>query len=230
MTKRIKYLDSTKGLLILTVILGHIFTKGYLHDFLYTFYMPAFFTISGILFNYSKSIQKDFTYFLKTKIYTLFLPIFLIEVFGIAMDILNYGYTQNIFGYLYNLLHLRFNNGGNWFIFCLFISELLFYAINKLVFKKYSMLLVGILTFLCGVLLPSDHYYIALIGKIFLSLSFIITGYLFPFFQLENKFLFIVSLFMVIISTFLMEQLNYQQKRLMIRLFFCLELSVELIL
>lgn len=202
MTKRIKYLDSTKGLLILTVILGHIFTKGYLHDFIYTFHMPAFFIISGILFNYSKSIQKDFTYFLKTKIYTLFLPIFLIEVFGIAMDILNYGYTQNIFGYLYNLLHLRFNNGGNWFIFCLFISELLFYAINKLVSKKYSMLLVGILTFVCGVLLPSDHYYIALIGKIFLSLSFMITGYLFPFFQLENKFLFIASLFMVIISTF----------------------------
>lgn len=143
MTKRIKYLDSTKGLLILTVILGHIFTKGYLHDFIYTFHMPAFFIISGILFNYSKSIQKDFTYFLKTKIYTLFLPIFLIEVFGIAMDILNYGYTQNIFGYLYNLLHL----------------------------------------------------------------------YLWSLFQL-----------------FLMEQLNYQQKRSMIRLFFCLELSVELIL
>lgn len=52
LSKRDPALDAAKGLLILTVVFAHCFTEGTLHDFIFSFHMPAFFVLAGITASY----------------------------------------------------------------------------------------------------------------------------------------------------------------------------------
>ena len=57
MTKRFNYLDITKAIGIILVIIGHINYTGYnyqIKKYLYAFHMPLFFIIIGILEYYKK--------------------------------------------------------------------------------------------------------------------------------------------------------------------------------
>ena len=53
--RRIDFLDASKGIGILLVILGHILTdKNILLKFIYAFHMPLFFIIAGYVFRIGK--------------------------------------------------------------------------------------------------------------------------------------------------------------------------------
>lgn len=58
MKERIEYYDVAKGILILLVVLGHVFETGIINQYIYSFHMPAFFIISGIMQNYSSVLKK----------------------------------------------------------------------------------------------------------------------------------------------------------------------------
>ena len=63
MVKRVHYLDYAKGIAIILVVLGHIFSEGNIKTYIYSFHMPLFFIISGYLFNYSNlNSFKEFIY------------------------------------------------------------------------------------------------------------------------------------------------------------------------
>ena len=100
--KRIEYIDIAKGLLILLVVIGHVqqnepFTL--LKQFIYTFHMPAFFIISGILFDKSRTANKKFFPYVKKKIYTLIIPYFFFEILsGIVFYMAYSGNYSNIKG------------------------------------------------------------------------------------------------------------------------------------
>ena len=52
-TKRLEYLDVTKGFSILLIVLGHIYTKeNVINAYMYSFHVPIFFIISGMLLKY----------------------------------------------------------------------------------------------------------------------------------------------------------------------------------
>lgn len=53
MKERIEYFDIAKGILILCVVIGHVFDRGVINQYVYSFHVPAFFIISGIMQNYS---------------------------------------------------------------------------------------------------------------------------------------------------------------------------------
>ena len=75
MKRRIDYIDFTKGFLILSVILGHCINgENYFKNIIYSFHMPAFFIISGILLNYSSAVGKNFGRFLLLRIRQLVIP------------------------------------------------------------------------------------------------------------------------------------------------------------
>ncbi|MBT8912844.1 acyltransferase family protein [Lactobacillus delbrueckii subsp. bulgaricus] len=56
--KRIVWLDTTKGIAIITVLMGHMSTGEQLRRYIYSFHMPLFFMISGILLYYTGSYKK----------------------------------------------------------------------------------------------------------------------------------------------------------------------------
>ena len=61
-TKRLQYLDVSRGLALLFVMIGHNINKeSFLYHFVFTFHVPMFFVISGYVYRYKKnSYIKDF--------------------------------------------------------------------------------------------------------------------------------------------------------------------------
>ncbi|WP_242123154.1 acyltransferase family protein [Sphingobium sp. Sx8-8] len=46
---RLEWIDVARGIGIIAVVIGHVWTRGGLHDAMYSFHMPLFFLLSGLL-------------------------------------------------------------------------------------------------------------------------------------------------------------------------------------
>ena len=95
--KRIEYLDVAKGLLIIMVVVGHAMEiinpthDNYLLKLIYSFHMPAFFIISGYLFDSAKWNVKGFKSYLVNRINKLLIPCFFFEyLYGIVIILFVY--------------------------------------------------------------------------------------------------------------------------------------------
>lgn len=91
---RIDYIDAAKAYLILLVILGHVLiviNPEYnklicvaAQSFIYTFHMPGFFIIHGVLFNQKKWKERSVSEYIKKRIYSLIVPYLFFEILGIV--------------------------------------------------------------------------------------------------------------------------------------------------
>lgn len=152
--KRIEYIDIAKALLILCLLYGHMFMVARLQGFedathtslvkvtrIYaTFFMQAFFLITGLC----SSFNKKFGQYLWNNTKTILIP-------GVTLVIID--------RYLYNSLpgnpfeHTPtaiewLTTGGPWFIFALFEAKLIYWAINKLA-AKWQLLIICPLAIIC---------------------------------------------------------------------------------
>ena len=94
-TGRVEYIDNAKGILIALVVMGHILLMTRLTDaggiaawifrVIYSFHMPAFFFISGMLFNKEKWMSCPFGSFVKSRFMKLMVPYFFFEIIGTVM-------------------------------------------------------------------------------------------------------------------------------------------------
>lgn len=67
---RLRYLDIAKGIGIICVIIGHTVEHGsFLFNVIFSFHMPLFFIVSGILFRKNEKSQ-----FVKKKFRSLIVP------------------------------------------------------------------------------------------------------------------------------------------------------------
>lgn len=186
--KRIDYLDTAKGILIICMLYGHVFLSGNLRQFIYTFHMPAFFIISGMLLSLSKSYMKQpLIYVFKKKFYTLMIPFLFFECIGILTDIVRFGFTLNFKGYIYNTITMNCNNGPDWFLFALFIDEISFILIHRYINSKYIQAMTSLFV---GVILIINHNFLPCAGQIGIGLLFLCCGFqMCKFFQMNNKYI-----------------------------------------
>lgn len=83
--KRILWIDNMKMIGMFFIIAGHFFPNGY--EYIYVFNVPVFFVLSGYL---CKS-EADHCYFLKKIFFTLFCPMFILNILNfILIDIVSY--------------------------------------------------------------------------------------------------------------------------------------------
>lgn len=128
--KRIEYIDIAKGLGIILVVIGHCINgKTFPGTWISSFHMPLFFILSGMCFNASS--YSSIIPFLHRRVNTLFLPLLF---FSILMIILKSLFLPDSFTFID--LRYRFPGGAHWFVFILFLSEILFYIINNISSKK----------------------------------------------------------------------------------------------
>ena len=126
MLDRITWLDTSKGLAILLVVLGYVsFFPMPILGVIYAFYMPLFFFLSGILL-FRK--REPFVPFLKKKVRTLIVPYYLFLLLQIAVlapaAALGFHHAG---AYLPGVRALA---GGSelWFLFALFFVEMLLFV------------------------------------------------------------------------------------------------------
>ncbi len=158
MYRRIDWIDVAKGIGIILVVFAHInFTPAIL-DTIYSFHMPLFFIISGILFNKQK--YSSFWIFLKRKLQTLICPYVLfyslVLIYTYLTKYIVSGFSNfDLSAFANHFLQMFLSQGSAkvvsaplWFVLCLFTVEILYFFISK-IDKK---ILVAIISAACVVI------------------------------------------------------------------------------
>lgn len=131
---RIDWIDTAKGIGLLLVIFGHLHTP-YFCTWIYTFHMPLFFLLSGVVFSGNKYSFKSF---LLKRIKSLVIPYFVLGlVILLFYIVLNATLSPDIGPYGTNMqmikgLLIQKHFWTIWFLACLFVVEIMYFLINRL--------------------------------------------------------------------------------------------------
>lgn len=133
LVKRDKYLDYARGIAIILVMYCHYFyEKTFFKNWIYTFHIPLFFIITGIILGKRKSNDSfDF----KKNFKSLMIPYYVMGVISIIalifLNIINgISWSTDL---LYNIKSLMLLNGikALWFLPCLFFAKLFYFNIKQ---------------------------------------------------------------------------------------------------
>lgn len=192
-SKRIEYFDSAKALLIFFVVLGHILIIlnpeynriffSLLQSFIYSFHMPAFFLIHGILCNVEKWRDMPTKKYVLRRAYSLIVPYLFFEVIGSIWKAIFC--NQQLMDGLYYLITIQCNVGADWFLPAMFMGSLLFMIYIKHPRKAYAVV-SAVISFILPMFLPKSQFFIVL-GRAFLAYGFIMTGHLIKVLFLSEK-------------------------------------------
>lgn len=143
---RIQYLDTTKGILMLCLLYGHmrIISNGMgINDFVLRgvnttvgfyvcFFMQTFFIITG----FCSSFNIPFREYLWKNVKTLLIPAFILTIISFCVEsAMSSGPWWNSFTGLLSTLPSWLTDGGPWFIISLFWAKILFWFILKIDMK-----------------------------------------------------------------------------------------------
>lgn len=151
MKKRVDWIDALKGFGILLVIIGHTDCPDGLESWIYSFHMPLFFMLSGIM-----EKAKDYSWkewFIK-KAKSLLWPYFLFGIVEIVFYIISEAAVHELVGkkLLKKIAAILYSNyifdhnytGVIWFLSCLFVTELLFFVIHKYIKNRLGRIIVTV--------------------------------------------------------------------------------------
>lgn len=171
--KRLDYIDTAKGILIILVVIGHILTgENYARSWIWTFHIPAFFLITGLLINHSSFKEKSFGSLLMSNIRSLVVPYFIFEAIGAFSCRVTHLKMANLNGYLYETFTLQYNNVVDWYLVTLFIAELIVFFILKIHNTKVIAIL-GIVSLILGM-----SNACTLLCRSLVAVFFILLGYM----------------------------------------------------
>ena len=171
---RIQVIDFIKGIMIVLMIQFHIsaFSSSYplLTQIVYSFHMPVFLLLSGMLFNVEKNIR---LFYIKVKqlciIYLVFETLYLIGI-AILGKFIN---SSNLYELsLLNIINSILRNpiGTYWYLYTIIICYIVSYSANYIFRNKFITIIISIsiiyyLTYVTNLKIENVFYFI--IGYIF---------------------------------------------------------------
>lgn len=178
----LNYLDFSRGIAILLVILGHMVPFSEVKTIIYSLHMPLFFIISGILFENNKKILSK--RFLISRIKRLILPYILWSLIWAPFTLSNI--IKIFYGTRASLITAQ-SLSSLWFLICFFYTELIFSLILKLAnkIKVYNYFIIGITCLLTviGFYINISNNFVMNFPKSFdialIMLPFVMFGYYF---------------------------------------------------
>lgn len=206
--ERIEYYDIAKGILMILLLAGHFEitssetgldcdnfhkTIWYVAPFYTSFFMQAFFLISGFLSGFSS----DFKTFLYKNIKALILPPFIVFALLKTFCCLTLNHSISLDDYMFILYFLQ--GSGPWFIVALFIDRLIMWKLTRTSLKT-QIITVAIIYFFALLtwerLLPYNfQYYLhAMLMLPYLYIGYILKGKQ----ELIDKWLFPLAMFGIV--------------------------------
>ena len=219
--KRIAYYDVAKGVLICLVIISHIYLEtlsvAKIHNSTFawmrswqwihvSFFMPAFFFISGLCSNFNK----DFKPFLINIVRTILVPAIIFDLMFFTIPNILMGQVLPsivITGFIKRALAF---GGVFWFLPCLFLSKLIYWVLNKYTsYKLRWLVLIALLVF--GFVLhhyklfPQKWWYVQHVCDLTLFLG---VGQFLKNTTINKEIVYIISfgVFLIIIALFLIKR------------------------
>lgn len=198
--KRLNYLDYIKGVGILLVVLGHIYDVSHpVRIWIYSFHMPLFFIISGILIEHTNIKNRDLKKIIISKFKHLIIPYICFELLAILIIMIQNDFS--LFSLKVNIAEsilMYCKAGATWFLPCLFVAEVVFIIMIKYINNKNINIMLSVLIFVIPFILKIDNHYLIVILRCFTALGYISIGY-FGYNLIINKeidFKFIILLFL----------------------------------
>lgn len=163
LSNRFDFIDTAKGIGILLVVIAHVNYSQPLLTIIYSFHMPLFFALSGLLFK--PQSYGNFVVFLKKKCQTLLCPYVLFYLLSILYHIAiqvaadyNHMYWDSYLKYFWQMFlsqgSANVANAPLWFVPCLMLVETMYYFISKT--NKWVVRVLSVLITAFGWLLESD--------------------------------------------------------------------------
>lgn len=143
MNKRLDYLDMAKGIGILLVLIGHLQGESifqfspYIQPlciYIFSFHMPLFFIITGILIAVKHTDERDFIDVAKGRFKAIMVPYYWFSLFYISIVVVALIKGEIVFqNLLLNVWYIISGYGMNvlWFLPALYLGELLFLWLKK---------------------------------------------------------------------------------------------------
>lgn len=151
--KRIQWIDAARGIGVALVVLGHL-SKVYegIGQWIYSFHMPLFFVISGILFFQKKEYNKNIKCFVLGRLRSLAFPYISLSVLNILYDLVLHG-VEHAKEYIIDTITL---NGilALWFLPALFFAEILLFVWHKCFYRSRS---IGCIIIILMIILTSTY-------------------------------------------------------------------------
>ena len=161
------------------VILGHTYPdSNSIKIWIYSFHMPLFFIISGILLNHTNTEDKDIKSIIISKFKSLIIPYIFFELLAIFIWMILNEFTLNALRWnIIDSLLMYTRAGATWFLPCLFVAELLFIVLRKNIKNDYILMTVSLILFLIPLIVNIDNHYIIVVLRCFIALGFLTLGY-----------------------------------------------------
>lgn len=193
MKERYKELDLIKGIGILLVYLGHSFNLYelkwnslflFLYRTTYSFHMPLFFFISGLLSNTNKEINLEKFY--KGKIKRLLVPYLFINFIDFFPRTVFPQFVNSEFGGVKEVLF--YGTKISWFVYTLFIIFMFFPLLDNYILKKDKYYLFGVFLLVINYLKIFENIEIFSINSVVNYLVYFYIGYIIkPFYKEKIK-------------------------------------------
>ena len=191
-------IDATKGILIILVVIGHIFAdiNTQFVPYIYLFHMPAFFIISGLLYNDLKIKKRFVKFILPFVVYTIifyFFGKFLLYDTPIKDIIIGGNSLGGLFGVF-------------WFPVCLFFTTILFGLLEKINCNKIIKWFIIALLYVTNVIILKSYSYDKIVLWNFDILFICLTYYSIGYYSksiIKNKKVILFSSVMAIVITLL---------------------------
>lgn len=178
-TKRLDYLDYAKGFGIILVVLGHICdTSNSIKMWLYSFHMPLFFIISGLLIRYTNINERGIKNIIVSKFKSLIIPYIFFELVAIFFWMCQNEFTFKALRWnVLDSILMYCRAGTTWFLFTLFISEIMFILMLKYIKANKIIALITIVLFIIPLMIDTENHNILVLFRCFIANGFLYLGY-----------------------------------------------------
>ena len=187
MLKRLGYIDILKGVGIIFVVTGHLYLNPFVDEYIYSFHLPLFFFVSGLLLNVEK--YSNFKDFFVSRIKSLYVPFFFfylliwfywyfIERHLRSIDVSPF---ETAFGIIWGSDSQRwiYPAGVLWFVMALLSLEIILYSIVKQNWNHLFKVIFLAILFFVGLVLAYYNLFLLPwgINNALICIPFISVGY-----------------------------------------------------
>ncbi|MCD7808674.1 MAG: acyltransferase family protein [Erysipelotrichaceae bacterium] len=176
---RNKIVDLAKGIAIILMVIGHCYSQtNIIIKIIYAFHMPFFFIVSGILYREKSFYNNSDIFSLKKHLVTTFVPYFLFGIlFSFLINILSYknGFINGIIAGMYKLITMQ-GISTEWFLPCMFFSQLIFFIIYKIDKNKLPFI-CSVISLIVGVFVSISDVYLTVLWRILIGFGFFSVGF-----------------------------------------------------
>ena len=178
--KRIRHLDMAKGIGIFCIVIGHSYSYyigngNKVIPFLFSFHVPIFFIITGILYSRRDAVCIN----VMKKIRELIIPYFIWGgIYQLCLLCLSLIGGEDVGAQIGSrvLTILQLTSGAMWFLPTMFVSTILFQLSSRTRNKRYQWAFC-IVAFIIGVIAPHNSVIAESLWRGLIGFSFITIGY-----------------------------------------------------